>query len=300
METYKEFIQNILETRGRFACGEEYHERHHILPKCMGGGNEEENLIDLFAREHFIAHKLLVQENPGNKSLAYAYSMMAFPKNTNQERYELSPEEYEEARKLLSNTPKSEEHKRKIGESNKGKIVSEESRQKMREAKHNISDETRNKMSEAAKVRFLTPENNPMFGKHHSKESKEKMSESRKGNYTGSKNPMYGRPWCDENTPQEKIDEWLKHKSEAASGENNPNYGVKCTEKKRDKLIGSSKNKKGVIHLNGNGEILGEYRSKREANRITGVNRRILELYCKGERTPEDGTIWKFKNEGDN
>lgn len=30
--TYKQFIDNILRTRGRFNCGEEYHERHHILP----------------------------------------------------------------------------------------------------------------------------------------------------------------------------------------------------------------------------------------------------------------------------
>ena len=61
--TYEEFINNILETRGRFACGDEYHERHHIVPKCMDGSNDEENLIDLFAREHFEAHRLLALEN---------------------------------------------------------------------------------------------------------------------------------------------------------------------------------------------------------------------------------------------
>jgi hypothetical protein len=31
--TYQEFIDNILNTRGRFSCGNEYHERHHIKPK---------------------------------------------------------------------------------------------------------------------------------------------------------------------------------------------------------------------------------------------------------------------------
>ena len=45
--SYAEFIQNILDTRGRFACGEEYHERHHIIPKCCGGTDDEYNLIDL-------------------------------------------------------------------------------------------------------------------------------------------------------------------------------------------------------------------------------------------------------------
>ena len=35
--TYKEFIDNIIGTRGRHGCGEEYHEKHHIVPRCLGG-----------------------------------------------------------------------------------------------------------------------------------------------------------------------------------------------------------------------------------------------------------------------
>ncbi len=99
--TYEKFINNILETRGRFACGDEYHERHHILPRCMQGTNDEENLIDLFAREHFIAHKLLAEENPDNDKLVYAYTCMAFLRNDYEHRHELSPEEYEEAKSTL-------------------------------------------------------------------------------------------------------------------------------------------------------------------------------------------------------
>ena len=30
----------------------------------MGGTNDKNNLIDLYAHEHFIAHKILAQENP--------------------------------------------------------------------------------------------------------------------------------------------------------------------------------------------------------------------------------------------
>ena len=40
METYQDFINNILETRGRFNCGDEYHEKHHIIPKCMDGTDD--------------------------------------------------------------------------------------------------------------------------------------------------------------------------------------------------------------------------------------------------------------------
>lgn len=74
MITYEAFIQNILDTRGRFGISkDEYKERHHIIPKCMGGGDKEENLIDLYAKEHFIAHKLLAEENPGNYKVFRAY-----------------------------------------------------------------------------------------------------------------------------------------------------------------------------------------------------------------------------------
>lgn len=36
-----------------------YKERHHIIPRSMGGSDEKSNLVDLTAREHFIAHMCL-------------------------------------------------------------------------------------------------------------------------------------------------------------------------------------------------------------------------------------------------
>lgn len=38
-----------------------YKERHHILPKSIGGGDEINNLVYLTAREHFICHYLLTK-----------------------------------------------------------------------------------------------------------------------------------------------------------------------------------------------------------------------------------------------
>lgn len=161
-ETYEEFIQNILDTRGRFACGEKYHERHHIVPKSCGGGNEQENLIDLYAREHFIAHKLLALENPDNYKLVYAWSCMAFVKREDMDRYELTPEEYEEAREAFS-------------KSATGRAMSEEAKQKMRDNHYDTSGS-----------------NNPFYGKHHTEETKKKLSEMRTGQYVGEKSPLYG------------------------------------------------------------------------------------------------------------
>ena len=44
--TYEEFIRNILDTRGRFECGNEYCERHHIIPRSMGGIDYEYDLSE--------------------------------------------------------------------------------------------------------------------------------------------------------------------------------------------------------------------------------------------------------------
>ena len=96
--TYIEFINSILDTRGRFSCGDEYCERHHIVPKCMNGTDDKDNLIDLFAREHFEAHRLLALENPDNNKLQLAYVCMSFVKNDREHRYQLDEYEYEQAR----------------------------------------------------------------------------------------------------------------------------------------------------------------------------------------------------------
>lgn len=136
--TYKEFIDNILETRGRFNCGEEYHERHHIVPKCMGGSNDEENLIDLFAREHFEAHRLLALENPDVQGLVYAWWCMSIQTNQyTQERYKITAEEYEEVRKIYAQT----HSENMYGEKNPfyGRKHSDESKNKIKENHADLS-----------------------------------------------------------------------------------------------------------------------------------------------------------------
>lgn len=55
-----------------------YNEKHHILPKCMGGGNNKENLIKLPIRYHIMAHIILVEAYPENYKLRYSMNMMLF------------------------------------------------------------------------------------------------------------------------------------------------------------------------------------------------------------------------------
>lgn len=51
-----------------------YYENHHIVPKCLGGTNDKENMVLLTAREHFLAHWLLHKMHPEEVKLALAFS----------------------------------------------------------------------------------------------------------------------------------------------------------------------------------------------------------------------------------
>lgn len=58
-EKYSDYIQRILNARENKKDKNFYQEKHHIVPKTMGGSNDKENLIYLYAQEHYYAHKLL-------------------------------------------------------------------------------------------------------------------------------------------------------------------------------------------------------------------------------------------------
>jgi len=56
---------------------EGYVEKHHTMPKCMGGADEISNIVELTAEEHFVAHQLLVKIYPDNRKLVYALICMS-------------------------------------------------------------------------------------------------------------------------------------------------------------------------------------------------------------------------------
>lgn len=75
-----------------------YYESHHIIPKCIGG-KDKNNLVLLTAKEHYLAHKLLVRIYNGDRGIALAYHRMTFDKKNN---YYISSRDYEFAKKLIS------------------------------------------------------------------------------------------------------------------------------------------------------------------------------------------------------
>ena len=69
-------IYKLLIDRAKVRSTVGFFELHHILPKCLGGSDDLENLIRLTPREHQFAHKLLVKMHPGNPRIAFAANMM--------------------------------------------------------------------------------------------------------------------------------------------------------------------------------------------------------------------------------
>ena len=53
-----------------------YVEKHHIVPKCMGGSDSITNIVELSAREHFICHVLLHKVYPNNSKLLHSVVLM--------------------------------------------------------------------------------------------------------------------------------------------------------------------------------------------------------------------------------
>lgn len=102
-ETYKEYIARILNSRPNIKNDNIYQERHHITLKSCGGSNEENNLIYLYAQEHYYAHKMLALENPENINMQLAWWRMAQVSGCKNERnYPITPEEYAEARERMA------------------------------------------------------------------------------------------------------------------------------------------------------------------------------------------------------
>lgn len=131
-----------------------YSEKHHIIPKSLGGSNKKDNLVILTAREHFICHWLLTKMVKGDdlRKMKHAIWRMLVQGRDFQIRYKPNSHTYDSLRK-------------KYGSLRKGITT---------------SNEVKQKISKANKGR-LAGKNNPMYGNTHTEESRKKISEKAQG-----------------------------------------------------------------------------------------------------------------------
>jgi hypothetical protein len=71
---YKRWYDQLIErARGRNLV--EDTERHHIVPRVLGGSNNQENIVRLTFREHFLAHWLLTKFTSGKDRYRMLYAL---------------------------------------------------------------------------------------------------------------------------------------------------------------------------------------------------------------------------------
>lgn len=143
-----------------------YTEKHHILPKSMGGSDNKSNIVSLSARQHFVAH-LLLWKAYRTKGMALAYKTMS-----HRFGIRINSRHYEAVRREASLV--SDETKKKLSKAFTGRKrapFTEETKRRMSEARIGMkfSEETRSKMSQSAKLRTKN--------RKHTEETRSRMSE---------------------------------------------------------------------------------------------------------------------------
>ncbi len=175
---------NALIERARDRNLNVYVERHHIVPKCMGGSNDPLNIVRLTPEEHYVAHQLLTKMYPLHSGLVYALSMLTgkkigHPRNTN---------------KMYGWI------RRKIAETRKKQIVSEETRRKLSERIFTSKHRKNIGKSKIGKKYSL--------GLKRSAETRAKISASK----FGLPSPNKGRPMSEEQKQKLKKPKTEAHK----------------------------------------------------------------------------------------
>jgi hypothetical protein len=187
-----------------------YSEKHHIIPRSMGGTDNISNLIALTPRQHVVAHWMLWKAYGGNMGRAF-FMMSNFGKygKVNSRTYAMARADYaeqvsiqmtgkvmppisEETRQKMSKSATgrkvSDATKAKISAAQVGRVYDDEFKRKVSEAKKGIStrgtgwsqsEETRNKIGQA-QVGAL----NHMHGRKHSMETRMKMKEAHRLRHT--------------------------------------------------------------------------------------------------------------------
>jgi hypothetical protein len=166
---YHSLIQSRLQLNRKFSvgCGLE---KHHIIPKSLGGSNNKNNIIVLTPREHCIAHILLSKMYSGVAKAKMCYALIALTKLRNKNRTAITSRQYENLKKAYNkalmnpdyralrseNTKKQWTPERRAAVSQKTKLQWTEPNSKKR--KSFGSTEYKTKKSQQMKQQWQNPE----------------------------------------------------------------------------------------------------------------------------------------------
>lgn len=143
---YKYYFYIINRAKSRQILPDTKIEKHHIIPRSLGGTNIIDNLVKLSAREHFICHRLLPKftKEKARTKMLYAIWKMCHSSKERKDSFKLTARTYATIKEEMKNSRTSEdftpEWRAKISASrrgrsswNKGLLRTEEEKNKMRE-----------------------------------------------------------------------------------------------------------------------------------------------------------------------
>jgi hypothetical protein len=201
----------------------EYTEKHHIIPKSLGGNNHPTNLVRLTMREHFVCHQLLIRMLDGESR----YKMLhAAWRLAHQKGQKITSRQYEILKKLRSNAM--------TGRKNPAVSVALTGRKVPREviAKRvaTVTGSKRPATSAALRGRSNPKASLALTGRKQTAESVKKRADSLRGKPSGAK----GRKQSDEEKAM---------RSRLMSGRPSPHKGKPWSESRRRAYEKSKENK---------------------------------------------------------
>ena len=185
---YKKLYYSIIEKRQQ--CSPTgYTEKHHVIPRSLGGTDDKENLVNLTAREHFLCHYLLAKmysrESPEWYKMNHAFLMMKSSSAT-QQRY-FNSKLYESLKSNMSFVMSESQSGNKNSQYGKRWIYSEELQKSIKISKE---DPLPDNWKEGRRVKWNTVKPCPQCGKEFLKSLKKYCSEKCKDIAT---NPFHGK-----------------------------------------------------------------------------------------------------------
>ena len=129
---YNDIIKNAQE---RHLPEDVYVEKHHIIPRSLGGDNRKTNLVLLTAREHFVCHLLLIKMTEKQARFKMLSAVTRFRQVNSKQQRAFTSWEYKKIRECAISARTGQKH-------------SIETRQKIKDKHHDV-----------------TGSNNPMYGK---------------------------------------------------------------------------------------------------------------------------------------
>lgn len=122
---YKKIYESIVSNAIARGVPSGQYDRHHIIPRSLGGVDYDSNMVNLTLREHFVCH-LLLAKIYGGPMIRAAFLMSSFRKYNSSRQYKKLREEYINNFMSGDNNPSrrfpwTDEEKKLIGDKAKGR-----------------------------------------------------------------------------------------------------------------------------------------------------------------------------------